>query len=145
MSDNRTRKNAIQLPILIVDFIAYNLTTLLDQELSDLSVKISLDMADIDRQLFDASVQARENKVYAPTTWFSKMIYMKRLKGQQIQCINTERGARTKKAKITRSQSIDSYFVAEAKIALSAEAYLMIMESAKRMIQKVEENNLPST
>lgn len=133
---SETARNGIELPILIIDRVRYDITKLIDRELSDLKTKVDMSIAQLEHDISEAKMTAQATGEYASPSWYAGINRIKRIRGQQSQCIQTELGARSRIVKQKNNKTLASCFMEVARQTLSKEGFSMIMEAAQAMAEE---------
>lgn len=139
MENENGKRNGVQLPYLIVDHKRYKLTDMLDRELSELKIQLELSLNKINRGIQEAKAKVHTTGEFSDPAWFSSIKRIRGIRSAQIHGIDAELSERKKNRIKKEDRSIEYWFLQAAKAMLHQEGFRSIMEAAKAMRIREEE------
>jgi hypothetical protein len=109
--------------------------------LRDLVYRMGEDIDSIEYQIETARVEARSNGNYADGQWYAKAQYALRRKRKTVDFAKQIMGERRRNKNIAMSNTLSSVFVDVARESLSEEEFSAILEDAKHLYHKSEEED----
>lgn len=132
----------INLPWLVMHGTKYNLTMLIDQELTDLRTKIQIDRARITDWIKRASMKAKRTGVYTTPDKYADMNLLGELRKQQMQCVQDELHARGKINHKKKQDTFGYYFIEAARSILSEDGFNAIKNAAKALAESSQQEEV---
>jgi hypothetical protein len=136
------QSDGIKLPYLIIHGKTYNLSRLIDQELTDLRTRIQLNRAKIKDGIKRASAKAKRTGVYTDPDKFADMNLLSELRKQQMQCVQDELHARGKVNRKKQQETFGYYFIEAARSLLGEDGFNVIKAAAKAMAEASQQEEV---